>query len=397
MKINKKRLAASLAAGALCLSCAGCGTSLGTNAKTYVNTTSVILKNLFSGSKPASSQSAASVKSGTPLEAPSGFSVDENGNYAFTGVENAEYYLLYFCAPDATSDDDTFIYSSDPIRANDTDQYTGHCSDAFSYAFGDYLVKVYAFPDLTDDRYEMSTAAMANYSYSGEQSAPQIAYYWDTFTGTMGVQISNMDEYLYEAYPEKVDVIFTNTADSSDTLTLTIENVSTSNYEVSTTALKRGASYEIKAVAENSSTFVLNTVSDTTVVSESLTLGESNEFVNSYTYSDGFANDVFCWPVVAENFDLASGGEGGYGRTFGRSLAIELTPQASEDDAVYSYSLKAGNWIAGGSVSLYADGTLRAVETGGGPVNYSSLNGTWVDNGDGTATLSYDHSTLVIE
>lgn len=397
MKLNKKRMAAGLAAAALCLSCTGCGTSLGTNAKTYVNTTSVILKNLFSGSKSASSQSVANVSSGTPLDAPSGFTVDEKGNYSFTGVDNAEYYLLYFCAPDATSDEDTFIYSSDPIRANDTNQYAGHCSDAFSYAFGDYLVKVYAFPDLTDDRYEMSTAALANYSYSGEQSAPQIAYYWDAFTGTMGVQISNMDEYLYEAYPEKVDVTFTNTEDSSDALTLTIENVSTSNYEVSTTALKRGATYEIKAVAENSDTFVLNTVSDTTVVSEGLTLGGSNAFVNSYTYSDGFANDVFCWPVVAENFDLANGGEGGYGRTFGRSLAVELTAQEPEDGALYSYSLKAGNWIAGGTVSLYADGTFHAVETGGGPVNYSYLDGTWVDNGDGTATLSYDHSTLVIE
>ena len=51
--------------------------------------------------------------------------MSEDGSYSFTGVDNAEYYLIYFCAPDATSDDDTFIYTSDPIEANDSNTYSG--------------------------------------------------------------------------------------------------------------------------------------------------------------------------------------------------------------------------------------------------------------------------------
>ena len=395
--MKKHKLLLGLLAGLLCLSCTACGSSLAQNTETYFSTTSAILRTLFSsGQSDAPDAAPGEDSDAIQLDAPTGLTVGEDGSYSFTGVENAEYYLIYFCAPDATSDDDTFIYSSDPIEANDSNTYSGLFSDAFQYAFGDYLVKVYAFPDLTDDTYRMSTAATAEYVYTGNQSAPEIYYYWNTFDGTMGVQVANMDAYLYEAYPDKVDVTFTNTADSSDTVTLTIEGVSAENFSAQTDALTRGATYSVTAVATSTNSYVLNPTSDTTTVSDGLTLGENHLFVDGYSYSDGFANNIFNWPIVAENFDLANGGEAGHVAGGFSSTAFMTTPTTVSAGSAYSYTLQAGSWAAG-TLELYPDGTFLANETGGGPVNASHIGGTWVDNGDGTATLNFDHSTLVIE
>ena len=392
-----KLLTLGLMAAALCLSCTAC-TSLAENTETYFSSVSSILSNLMaSGKAPQTQQTAGPVSTGTPLDAPTNFTIDAEGNYSFTGVADAEYYLLYFCAPDATSDSDTFIYSSEPIQDDGSETYSGHASDAFQYAFGEYLVKVYAFPDLTDDTRSMSTAATATYTYTGNQSAPQIYYYWNTFGGTMCVQVANMNDYLYEAYPDKVEVTFTNTADSSDTVTVAIEGVSPQNYAASTDALTRGATYSVTAVATSSSSFVLNPTSDTTTVSDGLTMGDTHLFTDGYMYSDGFANDIFRWPVIGENFDMANGGAAGLAPSMGGGrTTFTTTPAATTAGSSYTYTLQAGSWAAG-TLELYPDGTFYAHETGGGPVNASNIQGTWVDNGDGTATLSYDHSTLVIE
>lgn len=59
-------------------------------------------------------------------------------------------------------------------------------------AFGSYLAKVYAFPDLTDKDHSMSKPAIAEYSYSGNQSAPELNYYWNTFDGSMSIQVANL-------------------------------------------------------------------------------------------------------------------------------------------------------------------------------------------------------------
>ncbi len=243
----------------------------------------------------------------------------------------------------------------------------------------------------------MSTAATATYTYSGEQSAPQLYYYWNTFDGTMGIQIANMDDYLYEAYPDQVDITFTNTSDSSDTITLTIEDVSADNYSTSTDALTRGATYALTAVATSTNSLVTNPTSDTTTVSDGLTLGENHLFTNGYSYSDGFANNIFNWPVLAEDFDLDNGGLAGLAPAMtGQSSFITTPADSVTDGSSYSYILEAGSWAVG-TLELYPDGTFLADETGDGPVNASHISGTWYDNGDGTATLNYDHSTVVIE
>ncbi len=386
-----KKLAVGLLGAALCLSCAAC-TSVAENTGIYFSSVSGVLHNLLnSGKVPEKTTPAQDGGSAQALAAPTDFTVDADGNYSFTGVEGAEYYLLYFCAPEATSDQDTFIYSSNQIASTGAQTYSGRCADEFDYAFGEYLAKVYAFPDLTDSEHSMSTAATCSYTYSGSQSAPELSYYWNTFDGTMGVQVANMGVYEFQAYPDKVDVTFTNTENSADTVTVTIDGVSPANCAAVTDKLTRGATYSVTAVATSSNPLVLNPTSDAATITDSLTLGDCHVYVGSYSYSDGFANNIFNWPIVGEKFDLANGGEAGAGFT--------CTPAASVSaGSQYSYDLSAGNWMkVTGMLELHSDGTFDANETGGGPINASTIQGTWVDNGDGTATLNYDHSTIVIE
>ena len=176
----RKTLAAVLAVG-MAAGLTGCGSTVAANTNDYFTNVSSILHTLQSNGSQQDAASSSTADAGNQLATPTDFTVDENGSYSFTGVEDAEYYLLYFCDPTATGDDDSYIYTSGPINANSSNTYSGNCADEFSYAFGSYLAKVYAFPDLTDKDHSMSKPATAEYSYSGNQSAPELNYYWNTF------------------------------------------------------------------------------------------------------------------------------------------------------------------------------------------------------------------------
>jgi hypothetical protein len=400
MKV-KKIVPVAVMAG-LCFALTGCGTTVGQNTETYFAQTKKVINNLFSGSgdtKKASSDSTAET-AGTQLAAPTDFTVDASGNYSFTGSDGAEYYLFYFCTPDATEDGDTFVYSSSPIYTNESNVYSGNCADLFEYAYGEYLVKVFAFQDLTDSTRSMSTAATTDYVYSGEQSAPEIYYYWNSIDKVMGVQVANMSTYLYEAYPDQVDVTFTNTGDASDTVTITISDVSADAYEAQSADLTQGATYNVTAVATSTSPYVTNATSDTTQVAEELTLGQSHIYTPGYTYVDGFANNIFFWPIVQENFDPVNGGEVGTAPgAFGNgSVVFSAAPTDARDGALYSYDLSVAAMMPlVGKLDLYADGTFTASDEGQGPMQTSNLKGYWVENEDGTLNLSYDHSTIEIQ
>lgn len=395
----RKTLTAVLAV-AMAAGLTGCGSSLAANTNNYFTNVSSILHTLQTNGKQQAASSSTVSNDGSQLATPTDFTVDESGNYSFTGVENAKYYLLYFCAPDATGDNDSFIYTSEPIDATESNTYSGKCSDEFDYAFGSYLAKVYAFPDLTDKEHSMSKAATAEYSCSGNQSAPELNYYWNTFDGTMGIQVANLDVYEFEAYPDKVDITFTNTENSADVITLTMENVTPDNNQLDTDALTAGATYDVTAVSTSNSEYVLNPTSDTTKVAEGLHLGESSVMTAGYSYSDGFANNIFNWPRVCESFDLENGGVAGVvvaaPEVGGGTCDFVATP-VSSGDGNYTYDLIAGLYTRSGKLELKADGTFTAELEGWGPVNSSEYSGSWIDNGNGTATLSYDPSTLVIK
>ena len=303
----RKTLTAVLAV-AMAAGLTGCGSSLAANTNNYFTNVSSILHTLQTNGKQQAASSSTVSNDGSQLATPTDFTVDESGNYSFTGVENAKYYLLYFCAPDATGDNDSFIYTSEPIDATESNTYSGKCSDEFDYAFGSYLAKVYAFPDLTDKEHSMSKGATAEYSCSGNQSAPELNYYWNTFDGTMGIQVANLDVYEFEAYPDKVDITFHQHREQRRCCTLTMENVTPDNNQLDTDALTAGATYDVTAVSTSNSEYVLNQTSDTTKVAEGLHLGESSVMTAGYSYSDGFANNIFNWPRVCESFDLENGG-----------------------------------------------------------------------------------------
>ena len=144
----RKTLAAVLAVG-MAAGLTGCGSTVAANTNDYFTNVSSILHTLQSNGSQQNAASSSTADAGNQLATPTDFTVDENGNYSFTGVEDAEYYLIYFCDPTATGDDDSYIYTSGPINANSSNTYSGSCADEFSYAFGSYLAKVYAFPDLT--------------------------------------------------------------------------------------------------------------------------------------------------------------------------------------------------------------------------------------------------------
>ena len=213
----------------------------------------------------------------------------------------------------------------------------------------------------------------------------------------MSIQVANLGTYEFEAYPDKVDITFTNTENSADVVALTMENVTPDNNQLDTDALTKGATYDVTAVATSNSEYVLNPTSDTTTVATGLLLGDSSLITDAYSYSDGFANNIFAWPRAYDGFDLENGGTVGYAPAMGGGKTEFVATPVSSGDGSYTYDLAAGNWTRSGKLELKADGTFTAELEGSGPVNSSEYGGSWVDNGDGTATISYDPSQLIIK
>ena len=400
-----------------------CGSTVGENTQDYFANTGKVVKQLFSNSEAQArdrlenSQTSTADSGKTPLESPANFTVDQDGNYSFDAVNGAEYYLVYLCAPDAVSDTDTFLYTSDQIKDDGTETYSGNLSELMQYGYGDYLVKCYAYPDLMDDNYKVSTASTAEYNVAGEQSAPEIMYYWDAYSSTLGIQIANMDTYEFEAYPQEVEITFVNVDDNSDKVNTSITEISQDNFGIELTELKKGTTYRVTAVARNENDYVLNPESNETLVADAMTLGESNLYTYGYEFDDGFDRGLFNWAVVGENFNPTEGGVCGISTAYSiaayapgrRDFAFVATPKTPVDGAAYSYDIHIevvyqaeDNEVIGAvasdknkyEMSIYADGTLAASSTGDGGIVPSTIRGTWVENPDGTLTLSYDHSTI---
>lgn len=393
-----KRVFACALTGLLALGCTACSSSAATNASSYFSNVSKIVSNLSSGNQqpaaPASEAAAETSESNAaPLDAVTNFTVDADGNYSFQGSADAGFYLIYFCETTATEDDDDYLYASSPINEDGSSSYSGNCADLFDFAYGKYLVKAFAFPALTDDSRSRSTAAIQEYTKSGEQANPEIDYFWDTNLETAEIVLTNVGTYTYQAYPASVDVTFTNVEDSNDSITVSITDVSTDNYAASTDALVKGQTYAVTAVSNSSSEFVTNAVSDEVSVADALTLGEINVLSPNYTFSDGWAT----FPRLVEAADLAGGTAGEVSGKFGSAIVpVETTPVAAAAGSDYSYTIKIdfGAFAMDGTLELKSDGTAEMTENGGGPVSAGTVYGSWVDNGDGTATISYSPSGI---
>ena len=176
----------------------------------------------------------------------------------------------------------------------------------------------------------------------------------------MSIQVANLGTYEFEAYPDKVDITFTNTENSADVVALTMENVTPDNNQLDTDALTKGATYDVTAVATSNSGYVLNPTSDTTTVATGLLLGDSSLITDAYSYSDGFANNIFAWPRAYDGFDLENGGTAGYAPAMGGGKTEFVATPVSSGDGSYTYDLAAGNWTRSGKLELKADGTFTA-------------------------------------
>lgn len=390
VKRTTKQVTAVVLAGAACLALTGCSSQAPKHLKSYFSNASAIMSNL-GGSRKSSGTAASSESTtqATQLDVPTDFTVSEDGTYSFKGVENATQYLIYFCEPTATEDGDDYIYSSDPITDTGAESYTGKLSDVINAAYGDYLVKVFAFPDLTDTAYSMSGAAKAEYVYSGAQSDPVVDYFWNTIDGTMELVLTNVEDYTYEVYPDAVEVTFTNTEDASDVVTASIEGITADTYTATTDQLTEGATYSVTAVSKSSNEYVTNAESAVVTVADSVTAdADKNVLSAGYTWSDGWAS----FPRLVENFPLSGGVAGQLMGSFGKiSADITCTATTASAGSAYTYSFDApyGPFTISGTLELKSDGTAALNETGGGPVAGGTVEGVWVDNGDGTATISY--------
>ena len=383
---------------ALCLLCTACATTAKENLDSYFLEVGMVLDDWFaSDTAPTNTEDGDHGK--TKLDAPGSFTLSENGDYSFTGVAGADYYLVYFCAPDATGDSDAFLFSSDSIPAagEGGEVYEGNVDDLVRYGYGEYLVKVFAFHNLNDSTHAMSTAATATYSFSGAQDAPVIDYLWNTFTDTIDIQVSNIADYMYQSYPDKVEVTFTNTADSADTVVVTLEDLSAEVYSITSDALTRGATYDISAVGYSESAYVTNPTSDTTAVAQGVTFDGHNVISANYYYTDGIARNSFSYPQYVDRLDLTAGGVFNCGNV-SISFNFTATPVAASAGSAYSFSMVSDNRpfaIKDGILELYPDGTFRFDQYSEmPPQGPSHIEGIWTDNGDGTANLSFDHSTL---
>lgn len=385
--MKKRILLVTVLVLAFCLIASGCSTSMMTNAKEYYSNTTAILAQLTSGSKGSEKQASAAA---TPLDAPGSFSVDEAGNYSFEGVANADYYLIYFCAPDAAEDDENFLYSSEPIPAHqDSNSYTGVCRDVIKAPYGEYQARVLAVPALNDSSHSMSQAVSTAYTQVGAQSAPALEYFWDPFVNTMTVQLANADAYAYEAYPKQIDITVTNVNNADDQVSLTLEGIADGNKEVSTDTLAKGETYRISAIAVSDAPYVTNKVSDESVAAESLTLGDLNILSDGYYYRQS----SFTYPLLWENFDLKNGGSSPSMVSY-EEYTLDCTPVAPTSGSAYSYSFTARPFVViTGMLELHEDGTALCYNKNSPPASDAEISGIWVDNGDGTATICFSNST----
>lgn len=368
----------------LLFSLTGCSTSAGKHLSSYVNNVSRIVS---SATKSGKTQSKTETTDAVQLDSPTDLTINADGSYSFTGVADASFYLIYFCETTATDDGDDYLYASAPIYETGSGTYSGTFSDLFQTSYGEFLVKVFAFPDITDTTRKMSPSVSAVYTLEGEQSAPVMDYFWNAIDGTLEMVLTNISDYTYQAYPASVEISIVNVEDAGDAVSVSIDDVSESNTTVTAEGLTRGATYAITAQAHADSAYVTNTDTEVVSVTEGVVLGDVNVLSENYTWSDGWAS----FPRLA-TFDLAGGAAGEVSGKFGAMYApVQCTPIAANAGCDYSYSIVVdfGGFAMDGTLDLLSDGSVVLTENGGGPIAAGTIAGCWVDNGDGTATISY--------
>lgn len=434
----------------LCATLCGC-TTAGKYTGQYFNHVGSRVETWL-GSDSAKSGDDANSGGKTALAAPANFKVDGSGAFQFDGVDGAENYTIYLY--DAQTGDGK--YSSSSITGSGT--ISGSLADYGACGYGHFRAEVVAYPAMSDNTHKKSAPVTCEVTMTGEAEAAEVTYCWDCFAGTLEVQLSNVEDYLTSAFPTKVEVTFTNTADSSDVVTLGFENVSLENdvFYASTTEVTRDATYAVSAVVEFPD--VVTSGSQTLDLGTLTTAGDASFLLDGFAYARSGVYSYADFPIAAD-IDPNEGGQfavwhyykaysvSDKGIATPASLTgddIYFTAQPAEtvtESSAYSWTIRmangegkivsTGGW--GGSTEMaagvgvlecYPDGTFLLTITGSegedagaeatagvgvdggeipagfGPsgtsgVTSSEVKGTWKNNGDGTIHLSVDLSTAV--
>ena len=247
MKNGKKKLLLPLTAAACALLLAGCGTSVGEHANTYFSQMGNVIRTAIDSAraeKEADSSPTQTVDANA-LAAPANFTVDENGNYSFDGVENAQYYYVYVYS-DATGVE--AVAQSEQIPENGSASYSGSLSDFANLTYQTWNVRVVAYPDYENSDYTASPEAKCDYAVSGavEYGEPTFGYMWTVTSGELAIKIDDMD-YGQTAYPTNIKITLTNTTDTGDVVTIDVTDISSSSVTATTTEASPDTVYDITA------------------------------------------------------------------------------------------------------------------------------------------------------
>lgn len=389
---------------------------------------------------------------------PANWNVSNDGTYSFDSVDGAAYYIIYLY--DKNDESGSFAYMSSNIPEDGSGTYTGKLSDLFGYCYGLYDAEVVAYPEVGVTDYKKSKAAECDFSVTGEVPAPNVGYLWDCFSGTFGVELLNFEEYDASSFPTDVTVTLTNENDASDVVTLSFQNVSIDDnvFSASTQDVTKDAAYTVQASVTWDSEVVTNPNAAVDLGTVT-TASDKNAMTDGYGYLNTDVYLSLDYPMVKTDFDPVNGGSAGTWYFFvnafttnkgvaipttfkdcrnfqgetasmggeyhdGENVTFTATPTATSAGSAYSYTVRVASdrdvislfdgffWNdmpAGvGTLELYNDGTFKMAigreDTGEesaspmGPrgINDSTIEGLWAENGDGTVTLSYNHSTAAL-
>lgn len=436
----KKKSLAPIMALAACLCLAGCSTSVVEQTTSYFTRIGEKLA-ILAGDDTSDDSSSDEDSTKTALSAPESFTVDTDGSYSFSAVENADYYIVYMY--DANSEDEEYLYISSNIEDDGSSSYSGTLTE-LGYAYGDYRVEVIAYPEVGDETYRKSDASSVEFVCSGEVADPEVSFLWDGFEGTFTIQLSNFSDYSASAYPDLLTVTLTNESDSSDVVTVTIEDMDPEDdtWYTSTTEVTEGTTYAVTASVEWDEVIVTNASFDLDLGSFTADADYNASYgVVGYLNSDIY--DSMDFPMVADSLSTEAESSAGvwYSFTplsvghkgeittasFGTSYyEYTATPTETTSGSAYSFTIVASSvslveesadanpWGATttttdytGELELYEDGTFNlhldyqylGVNAWSGEISEflgSDISGTWVMNDDGTIHLSYDHTSTVL-
>lgn len=435
----KKRILSIILLAALCLALTGCGTKAASNIGRYFGYMSDVVETSVTSARAIrESKNAASAVDENTLPAPENFTVDADGNYSFDAVLGADYYILYVYADAVTVDASA---TSSKIAEDGSGSYSGSVSGFSNLSYGDWYVGVVAYPDYELSEMKASAPAKAEYLLSGavELGEPRFGSMWSVAANTLEITVSGMN-FAGTAYPKRMELTLTNTADSADVIALEAESVA-SSVTLTTEACTAGADYAIHADFFWDETLVTNPTASADG-GTARTSATDNLIDDDY----GYTGNIFkgCdFPHIQLDFDPSAGGCAGVwvntGSAGGASMGMasgeasgeaddgeetdnnvyfDALPIAAANGAQYSYDVQVsspagnvslGSRITGGSVAkgygtldIFDDGTFRmeleyqyiTTDRVNSQVSYmpgAECYGTYTVNPDGTLNLSYDH------